>query len=80
MFCFRLNRSGYIRQQRIQVGQGIGEVVEIIKLVHLRINEFGHKIRAECPAWVTTGQSTDWYKFDKLGSQNLGTEISGADF
>lgn len=57
MFCLRLNLSGTIRQLRIQVGQSAGRVVERIKLSHLRINEFGHRIRADCPAWVTRGQS-----------------------
>lgn len=57
MFCLRLNLSGNIRQLRIQVGQGIGRVVERIKLSHLRINEFGPRIRADCLARITTGQS-----------------------
>lgn len=57
MFYLQLDLCGNVRQQKNQVGQGVGRVVEIIKRPHLRINEFGHKTRADSPPWVTTGQS-----------------------
>lgn len=80
MFCLGLNLSGNLRQLRIQLGQDIGRVMERIKLPHLRMNESGHKIKADCPAWITTVKSADLCRFDKLGCQHPGAEIGSADF
>lgn len=80
MFCLRLNLSENLRQQRIQVGQGTGRVVEIIKCPHLRVNGFGHKVRADCPSVGHRSKSTELYTFDNVRRQNPGTEISSVDF
>lgn len=44
------------------------------------MNEFGHKIKADCPAWITTVKFADLCRFDKLGCQHPGAEIGSADF
>lgn len=72
MFCLRLNLSENLRQQRIQVGQGTGRVVEIIKCSHLRVNEFGHKVRADCLAWVIGQNLLSCTHLTMQGGQILG--------